>query len=62
MGVAMIEHNLNYQTKRKYNVYAADEIDIQPVGKGDKIFDSDKLKDIARWVKDAREIIVRERN
>ena len=30
-----------------------DVADMQPVGKGDKMFDSDKLKDIVRWVKNA---------
>ena len=55
MGAAVIELNPNYPGKKqkKYIVYFADVIDMQPVGKGDKIFDSDKPKDIARWVKDA---------
>jgi len=55
MGASVIELNPNYPGKkqRKYIVYTADVIDMQPVGKGDKIFDSDKPKDIARWVKDA---------
>ena len=55
MGAAVIELNPNYPGKKqkKYIVYFADVIDMQPVGKGDKIFNSDKPKDIARWVKDA---------
>jgi hypothetical protein len=55
MGAAVIELNPNYPGKKqkKYIIYIADVIDMQPVGKGDKIFDSDKPKDIARWVKDA---------
>jgi hypothetical protein len=54
MGAAVIELNPNYPGKKqkKYIVYMADVIDMQPVGKGDKLFDSDKPKDIARWVKD----------
>jgi hypothetical protein len=54
MGATVIELNSNYPGKKqkKYIVYTADVIDMQPVGKGDKIFDSDKPKDIARWVKD----------
>jgi hypothetical protein len=32
-------------------VYPTDVIDMQPAGKGQKLFDSDKPKDIARWVK-----------
>jgi hypothetical protein len=54
MGAAVIELNPNYPGKKqkKYIVYMADVIDMQTVGKGDKLFDSDKPKDIARWVKD----------
>jgi len=54
MGAAVIELNPNYPGKKqkKYIIYAADVTDMQPVGKGDKIFDSDKPKDIAHWVKD----------
>ncbi|MCX5908456.1 MAG: hypothetical protein NTY64_15050, partial [Deltaproteobacteria bacterium] len=52
MGAAVIELNPNYPEKKqkKYIVYATDVIDMQPVGKGDKTFDSDKPKDIARWL------------
>ncbi|MEI9478565.1 MAG: hypothetical protein WCO26_18630, partial [Deltaproteobacteria bacterium] len=55
MGAAVIELNPNYPGKkqRKYIAYTADVIDMQPVGKGDKIFDSDKPKDIAHWIKGA---------
>ncbi len=54
MGAAVIELNPNYPGKKqkKYIVYSADVIDMQPVDKGEKIFDSDKPKDIAHWVKD----------
>jgi len=55
MGASIVELNPNYPGKRqkKYIVHMADVTDVQPVGKGDKIFDSDKPKDVARWVKDA---------
>lgn len=55
MGCAVIELNPNYPGKRqkKYIVYTADVIDMQPVGKGQKLFASDKPKDLARWIKDA---------
>jgi hypothetical protein len=55
MGASVIELNPNYPGKRqkKYIVRLADVVDMQPVGTGDKIFDSDKPKDVARWVKDA---------
>jgi len=54
MGAAVIELNPNYPGKgqKKYNVYNADVVDMQPVGKGQKLFDTDKLKNITRWVKD----------
>jgi len=57
MGAAVIELNPNYPGKKqkKYIIYTADVTDMQPVGKGDKIFDSDKPKDIARWVKGGHE-------
>jgi len=55
MGAFVIELNPNYPGKKqkKYVVHAADVTDMQPVGKGDKMFDVDKPKDAARWVKDA---------
>ena len=55
MGAAVVELNPNYPGKKqnKYIVYPADVIDMQPVGKGQKLFDSDKPKNIARWIKDA---------
>lgn len=56
MGATVIELNPNYNKEKKgkkYNIYTADVIDMQPVGKGQKLWDSDKPKDIAHWVKDA---------
>jgi hypothetical protein len=55
MGASVVEFNPNYPGKKqkKYNVYPADVIDMQPVGTGQKLFDSDKPKDIAHWIKDA---------
>jgi hypothetical protein len=57
MGAAVIELNPNYPGKKqkKYIVYTADVIDMQPVGKGNKLFDSDKPKDIGRWVKEGHQ-------
>ena len=53
MGAAVIELNPDFpgQKQKKYNVYTVDVIDMKPVNKGEKGFDSDKPKDIARWVK-----------
>ena len=52
-GAAIIEFNPNYPGKKqnKYNVYVADVIDMQPADKGNKLFDSDKPKQLASWVK-----------
>ena len=54
MGAAVIELNPSYPAKKekKYNVYRTDVINMQPVDKGRKVFDSEKPKEIARWVKD----------
>jgi hypothetical protein len=38
--------------QKKYIVYTRNVTDMQPVGKGDKMFESDKTKDIARWLKE----------
>lgn len=55
MGCAVIELNPNYPEKKgkKYIIYTADVIDMQPVGKGQKLFDSNKSKEVAHWVKEA---------
>jgi hypothetical protein len=54
MGAAVVELNPNYPDKKqkKYVVYAADVIDMQPVGTRQKLFDLDKPKQIANWIKD----------
>jgi hypothetical protein len=54
MGAAVIELNPSYPAKKekKYIAYRTDVINMQPVDKGRKVFDSDKPKEIARWVKD----------
>jgi hypothetical protein len=57
MGAAVIELNPNHpgNKQKKYVIYAADVIDMKPVGKGQLIFSSDKSTHIARWVKDGHE-------
>jgi hypothetical protein len=54
MGAAVIELNPSYPGKKekRYIIYVTDVIDMLPVGRGQKLFDSDKPTDIARWVKD----------
>ncbi len=56
-GVTVIELNPAFPGKKqkKYNIYGTDVVDLQPAGKGQKIFDSDKVKEIASWVKQSHE-------
>jgi hypothetical protein len=52
MGASLVELNPDYPGKKqkKYIAYTADVVDMQPVDKGGKVFDSDKIKDMASWV------------
>ncbi|HAV10615.1 MAG TPA: hypothetical protein DCX22_03245 [Dehalococcoidia bacterium] len=40
---------------KKYTIYTADVVDNQPVNKGSKVFDSDKAKDVAVWIKNGHQ-------
>jgi len=53
-GAAIIELNPNYPGKKqkKYILYLADVADLQPVDQREKLFDSDKPKEVASWVKE----------
>jgi hypothetical protein len=53
-GAVIVELNPNYPGKKgkKYIIYTANVVGIEPVAKREKLFDSDKLKDIAKWVKE----------
>ncbi len=55
IGAAVIELTPpNPQKKvKKYTIYTTDVVDMEPVGKGTKLFDSDKPKDITGWVENA---------
>jgi len=52
-GAAVIELNPNYPGKKqkKYNVYVAHVIDMQPADKGNKLFELNEPKRLAGWVK-----------
>lgn len=53
-GAAVVELNPNYGKKgKKYIVSTANVIGIEPSGNRQKLMESDKPKDIAKWVKDA---------
>lgn len=51
-GANVIELNPAYPGKgqKKYNIYVTDVVDMQPVGKGAKLWNCDKPKEIADWV------------
>ena len=57
VGAAVVELNPDYPKKigKKYNIRTTNVIDMQPVGKGQKLFESDKPKDIARWMKESHQ-------
>ena len=57
MGASVIELNPDYPGKKqkKYIIYVADVLNMQPVGKGDKVFESDKSRTIGRWVKEGHQ-------
>jgi len=51
MGANIIELNPTYPEKgKKYNVYSADVVNGQPVRVGSKMFDSNKSRELAKWV------------
>ncbi len=57
-GAAVVELNPNYPGKKqkRYILYRTDLVDMQPVGKGQKLWDTDKAKDIAVWIKDVNSL------
>jgi hypothetical protein len=51
-GAAIVELNPDYPTKgKKYIVYTANVVGMEPVGKRHKLYDSNKPKEIAEWIK-----------
>ncbi|MBI2830876.1 MAG: hypothetical protein HYX79_01300 [Chloroflexi bacterium] len=53
-GAAVVELNPGYPAKKqkKYNIYTAAVEGTETTGKGQKLWDSDKTKDIAKWIKE----------
>jgi hypothetical protein len=51
-GCNIIELNPQYPGKgqKKYNIFTADVVGTQPVDKGQRLWNSDKPKEIAKWV------------
>jgi hypothetical protein len=57
MGANMIQLNPEYPGKgKKYNVSCVDIVNMQPKGTGQKLFDSNKAKELAKWVKTGHHI------
>ena len=53
-GAAIVELNPNYPAKgKKYIIYTANVVGTEPAPNRQKLFDSNKPKDIAKWVKEA---------
>ncbi len=53
-GAALVELNPDFPGKkqRKYNIYTVDVDGVKPVGKGQKLWNSDETKKIADWIKE----------
>ncbi len=51
-GAAVVQLNPNYPGKKakKYIVYTNNVVGTEPSAKGNKLFDSDKPKEIAKWI------------
>lgn len=54
MGAAIVELNPRYSDKKqkKYIVYLANVIDMEPAGKKEEVFRLNDQKKIAKWIKD----------
>jgi hypothetical protein len=52
-GCTIVELISSDPKKKEYNIYTADVIGTQPVDKGDKLFHSNKEKQIVKWIKEA---------
>jgi hypothetical protein len=52
-GAFIVELNPNYPSKgKKYNCYSVNVLNMELAPKGQKLWDSNKPKDIANWVRD----------
>jgi hypothetical protein len=55
-GAAIVELNPNYPKKgKKYNIHTANVVGTEPVAHWQKLFDSNKSAEIAKWIKDAHQ-------
>lgn len=56
-GAAIVELNPNYPAKKgeKYIIYTANVVGMEPVSNRQKLYDSNKPKEIAKWIKQAHQ-------
>jgi hypothetical protein len=54
-GVAIVQRTASADGKKvkKYTIFTADVVNMKPVAKVNRLFDSDKARDVAKWVKEA---------
>lgn len=54
-GAAVVELNPNYASKKgkKYFIYTANVVGKEPVANKQKLYDSNKPKEIAKWIKES---------
>jgi hypothetical protein len=55
-GVAIVELNPDYEKAgkgKKYNICASNAFRMEPCGKRAKVWDSNKSKDIAKWIRES---------
>lgn len=54
-GAAIVELNPNYPEKKgkKYIIYTANVVSMEPVSRRLKLYESDKPRELARWVKES---------
>lgn len=54
MGAAVVELNPDQSKKgKKYNVYTVDVVNMQPLDNKQKLYNMDKSKEIAAWIKES---------
>jgi hypothetical protein len=54
-GASIVKYNgAGDKKQKKYTIYGANVIDMKPDKEGLKIFDSDKAKDVAKWIAESQ--------
>jgi hypothetical protein len=53
-GSSIVKYNNGDSKHKKYAIYGANVIDMKPDKEGQKIFESDKPKEVAKWLAEAQ--------